>query len=131
MKSKTKSEHWGIFSFVMGIFAILMIIFITPLIALPFAVFAVVFAIAQRQQKFTIYTKIGLAIGILWLIGFFIITLANLDMDMYLPNSVNCDNLNYEECLEYPNHCELCGETISSSYASCHSTKFCKDIPPE
>ncbi|MCF7859913.1 MAG: hypothetical protein K9N07_11425 [Candidatus Cloacimonetes bacterium] len=132
MKTKhiKTNYNWGFASLIIGIFGIISL-FIVPLGVLPLFIIAIIFAGIQKQQKFTIYAKISMFISIIGIILFVLATFANLDMDMHLSNSVNCENLNEVECLEFPKHCGLCGETIVSSYASCHSIKFCENIPLE
>jgi len=42
-----------------------------------------------------------------------------------------CSSLNDEACFENQDKCTVCGESQISSYASCHSIEFCKNIPME
>ena len=38
---------------------------------------------------------------------------------------VTCESYDYKNC---PAECELCGESVVSSYAKCHTVEFCKQI---
>ncbi len=40
-----------------------------------------------------------------------------------------CEKLTNYECMNEQS-CELCGESMASSFMSCHSKEFCKNIPP-
>ncbi|MBN2881410.1 hypothetical protein JXM83_05150 [Candidatus Woesearchaeota archaeon] len=46
-------------------------------------------------------------------------------------STINCEEFNESECLDYQDTCSLCPERVVSSTISCHSTEFCKNIPLE
>lgn len=66
--------------------------------------------------------KIVLIIVALLLVGFILTN---------NPEGVECAKLSETECLKHQNICSLCPEEIISSYASCHTIEFCKNIPFE
>lgn len=44
---------------------------------------------------------------------------------------IDCEKLDDEECLKHQDVCQLCPAKMVSSYMSCHSIDFCRNVPIE
>ena len=62
---------------------------------------------------------------------FFLIIIILIIITGCTKEKIDCDKLDENKCLEYKEKCELCPKTMVSSYISCHSKEFCKNIPFE
>ncbi|MBU1046650.1 hypothetical protein KKH36_02620 [Patescibacteria group bacterium] len=71
-----KTQIWGILSLISGILAILSFLFI-PVISIIFSILAIIFSIVQKKYEFTTVAKIGLGLGILGIIIYFIAVYAS------------------------------------------------------
>ena len=75
-KNHENTQIWGILSLISGILAILSFLLI-PVISIISSILAIIFSIVQKQYEFTTAAKVGLILGILGIIIYFIIGYAS------------------------------------------------------
>lgn len=98
----------------------------TSLVFTTLGVAVVVFYIfrKKRQAKLTpIYLALGIILIFLGIIPGILVSLDNKSKSI----QVDCEKLNVNQCLEYNLECSICGESITSSFAGCHSREFCQN----
>ena len=77
-KNQEETQIWGILSLISGILGILSFLLI-PIISIIFSILAVIFSIVQKNYEFTTAAKIGLILGILGVIIYFIVGFASFE----------------------------------------------------
>jgi hypothetical protein len=77
----------------------------------------------KKHNKFTrIYLFLGIIFILLGLIPGILLSLQNND---FIDENA-CEKLSEVECIKHQDACSLCGETIASSFAACHSRAYCQ-----
>ncbi len=90
-KNHGKTQIWGILSLISGILGILSFLLI-PILSIIFSILAVIFSIVQKQYKFTTVAKVGLILGILGIIIYFIVGYASFGGPYSKTTTVNLTN---------------------------------------
>ena len=133
---KNKNFNFGLAGLIIGVCG-LFLLFFAPIVVLPLLVLTIIFSVISIKKDSSVHGKIGLGIGILGIVGLVIIGFVGIDIDLFLPNAQNpnpdegsivCEDLSYEQCLEYPDYCGFCGKSVTSSYAGCYAKEFCDNV---
>jgi len=81
-----------------------------------------------QKKKLNKFNKVYLVLGVVFILIGVIPGILLLSQDDNFIDENACEKLNEVECIKHQDACSLCGETLISSYAGCHSIEFCKNV---